>query len=59
MADTEIRCVFDIEPDQVGEAFLDAEAMAAYKAGRVVPHANVFEWLDSWGSPGDLPCTKP
>jgi predicted transcriptional regulator len=59
MADTEPRSVFDIEPDEAEEARLDAEAMAAYRAGRVVPHAKVVEWLKSWGTPNELPCPKP
>ncbi len=57
MPDTEIKSVFDIEPDE--GAHLDAEAMAAYKAGRVVPHARVAEWLASWGTADELPCPKP
>jgi predicted transcriptional regulator len=59
MADTKIKSVFDIQPDEAEEARLDAEAMAAYKAGRIVPHAKVVEWLNSWGSPDELPCPKP
>ena len=47
------------EPDQAEDARLDAEAIAAYRAGRVVPHAKVAEWLDSWGKPDELPCPKP
>ena len=47
------------EPDQADDARLDAEAIAAYRAGRVVPHAKVAEWLDSWGKPDELPCPKP
>jgi predicted transcriptional regulator len=59
MADTEPKSVFDIEPDEAEEARLDAEAMAAYRAGRFVPHAEVVEWLDSWGTPDVLPRPKP
>lgn len=46
-------------PDKTVDARLDAEAMAAYRAGRVVPHAKVAEWLDSWGKEDELPCPKP
>jgi predicted transcriptional regulator len=59
MADTEIKSVFDIEPDESEETRLDAEAMAAFREGRVVAHAKVAEWLDSWGTPDELPCPKP
>jgi len=40
------------------EARLDAEAMAAYRAGRVVPHAKVVDWLESWGTGNPLPRPK-
>jgi predicted transcriptional regulator len=59
MADDETKSVFDIEPDEAEEARLDAEAMAAYRAGRVVPHAKVVEWLDSWGTDNVLPRPRP
>lgn len=45
MADTETTSIFDIPPDEALEARLDAEAWAAYKAGRFVPHERVDEWL--------------
>ncbi len=45
MADTEVNSIFDLETDEVLEARLDAEAEAAYAAGRVVPHERVREWL--------------
>lgn len=45
MADTETKSVFDIDPDEATEVRLDAEAEAAYKAGRVVSHERVSEWL--------------
>ena len=38
---------------------LDAEAMAAYRAGQFVRHAEVARWLDSWGTPHPLPCPEP
>jgi len=57
MAKPETRSIF--EPDKAEDARLDAEAMAAYRAGRYVPHAKVAEWLDSWGTDNELPCPKP
>ena len=45
MAGTETKSIFDIEPDEVLEARLDAEAEADYQAGRVVPHEKVRSWL--------------
>lgn len=57
MAETETKSIF--EPDEAEDARLDAEAMAAYWAGRFVPHAKVARWLDSWGTPDELPCPKP
>ena len=59
VADTDIKSVFDAEPDPAEEARLDAEAMADYKAGRVVPHATVVEWLKSWGTGKVLPRPTP
>lgn len=57
MAETEPKSIF--EPDETEEARLDAEALAAYRAGKFVPHAKVAEWLESWGKPDELPCPKP
>ena len=45
MADTKIKPAFGIAPYEAPEARLDAEAEAAYKAGRVVSHERVMEWL--------------
>jgi predicted transcriptional regulator len=45
MPDTEIDSIFDMEPDAAHEARLDAEARADARAGRVVPHERVREWL--------------
>lgn len=45
MAESEIKSIFDMEPDAAHEARLDAEAEADYVAGRVVPHERVREWL--------------
>jgi predicted transcriptional regulator len=53
------KSIFDIEPDAVLETRLDAEAEAAYAAGRIVPHADVVAWLESWGKPSERPCPKP
>jgi predicted transcriptional regulator len=57
MAEPETQSIF--EPDEVEDARIDAEAMKAYREGRVVPHAQVAEWLDTWGTPDVLPCPKP
>ncbi len=45
MPENEVESIFDIEPDEALEALLDAEAMAAYRAGQVVPHEKVAAWL--------------
>jgi hypothetical protein len=45
MADTEGRSIVESEPDAEHEARLDAEAEGAFKAGRVVSHERVMEWL--------------
>jgi predicted transcriptional regulator len=45
--------------DAEREALLDAEAEAAYAAGRVVPHDKVVEWLESLGTPDELPPPTP
>jgi predicted transcriptional regulator len=55
MADAEPKSAFDAELDEADEALLDAEAMADYRAGRVVAHAKVVEWLNSWGTEDVLP----
>ncbi len=49
MAGPKVESAVDIPPDEAEEARLDAAAEAAYKAGRVVPHAKVVEWLKSRG----------
>ncbi len=41
------------------EALLDAEAEAAYAAGRIVPHDKVVEWLESWGTTDELAPPTP
>jgi len=45
MGDTEIKSIFDMEPDEAHEARLDAEAEADYAAGRVISHERMMEWL--------------
>lgn len=45
MAEPELKSIFDLEPDEAHEARLDAEAEAAYAAGKVVSHERVDEWL--------------
>jgi len=45
MAYLRSKSVFDIPPDELAEARLDAEAEADFAAGRVVPHERVREWL--------------
>jgi hypothetical protein len=44
MAKTD-KSIFDMKPDAAHEAALDAEAEADIRAGRVVPHEVVREWL--------------
>jgi predicted transcriptional regulator len=58
-AEPDPKSIFDMEPDEAHEARLDAEAMADYAAGRIVPHAEVVKWLESWGKPNELPCPEP
>jgi predicted transcriptional regulator len=57
MTETDTKSNF--EPDEAEDTRLDAEAMAAYRAGRIVPHAEVAKWLASWGTPEELGCPKP
>jgi predicted transcriptional regulator len=59
MADTELKSIFDKEPDEAEEARLDAEADAAIDAGQFVTHDKVVKWLKSWGTPDELPCPTP
>ncbi len=55
----EPKTIFDVESDAELDALLDAEAEAAYAAGRVVAHDKVVEWLESWGTPDELPPPTP
>ena len=45
MAETKVESIFEMEPDAVHEARLDAEADADYAAGRFVPHDRIRDWL--------------
>lgn len=49
--------LFD-EIDEDAEAAADAEALADIEAGRVVSHAEVAEWLDTWGTPDGTPAPR-
>ncbi|KRA56699.1 antitoxin [Caulobacter sp. Root655] len=44
--------IFD-EIDAASEAAADAESLADMAAGRVVSHAEVSAWLDTWGTPDE------
>jgi len=46
--------IFD-EIDDKAEAEADAEGLADIEAGRVVPHAEISAWLDTWGTPDEKP----
>lgn len=59
MPDTEANSVFDTQPDEAAEAAADAAADAEIEAGQFVPNAKVVEWLNSWGTPNELPCPEP
>ena len=50
--------IFDTEDLDAEERAL-REAEADLAAGRVVPHAEVVRWLESWGTAGELPCPRP
>jgi hypothetical protein len=58
MADTEARSILESDPDVAEEARLDAAAWAAFRAGCVVPHDKVAEWLKTWGTSDVLPRPK-
>lgn len=59
MPGTEAKSVFELEPDKAAEAAADAAADAEIEAGQFVPHAKVVEWLNSWGTPDELPFPEP
>lgn len=46
--------IFD-EVDAAAEEAADAEGLADIAAGRVVPHAEVSAWLETWGTPDEKP----
>ncbi|WP_419254774.1 antitoxin [Caulobacter sp. ErkDOM-YI] len=46
--------IFD-EMDIASEDAADAEGLADIAAGRVVPHAEVSAWLETWGTPDEKP----
>ena len=46
--------IFDEIDATAGEA-ADAEGLADIAAGRVVPHAEVSAWLDTWGTQDEKP----
>jgi predicted transcriptional regulator len=43
--------------DEIAEAdaAADAEGLADIAAGRIVPHAEVAAWLETWGTPDEQP----
>jgi hypothetical protein len=45
MANADAKSIFDLKPDVAHEARLDAEAEAAYAAGKIVSHERADEWL--------------
>jgi predicted transcriptional regulator len=59
MAESKPESIFDTPLDEAAEAAADAAAEADFAAGRVVPHAEVVKWLESWGTPNELPCPTP
>ncbi len=46
--------IFD-QVDDESEAAADAEGLADLAAGRVVPHAEVAAWLETWGTSDEKP----
>lgn len=46
--------IFD-EMDIASEEAADAEGLADIAAGRVVSHAEVSAWLETWGTPDEKP----
>jgi predicted transcriptional regulator len=49
--------LFD-EPDLAADELALREGEADADAGRVVPHAEVAEWLATWGTPDEKPIPK-
>ncbi len=46
--------LFD-DVDHAAETEADAEGLADIEGGRVIPHAEVAAWLDTWGTPDEAP----
>jgi predicted transcriptional regulator len=57
MAKAKSKTIFDINTDTEARAIEEAEADVA--ADRLVPHEKVVKWLQSWGTPDELPCPIP
>ena len=55
MAETEVKSIFDVPPDDALEARLDAEAEADYKTGRVISHERMRAWLSKLANGERLP----
>jgi len=51
---TREKSLFDTN-DPVAEAAADARAEADVAAGRLISHAAVKRWIESWGSAKPLP----
>ena len=49
--------IFD-EIDDAAERLADERAEADVRAGRVVPHETVVEWLKTWGEPNGQPSPR-
>ncbi len=47
----------DIDEEAEGRAI--AKARAEIAAGKFIPHEDVMEWLQSWGTPNERPAPKP
>jgi len=49
------KTIFEIDEDTEARAIAEADVAA----GRLVPHEKVVKWLESWGTPDELPCPIP
>ena len=56
-ADTDIESdpIFDTPTDEASELTEDVAERAEIAAGQYVRHEEVVKWLESWGSPNELP----
>jgi predicted transcriptional regulator len=52
------RSIFD-EIDTDADIAADAEGLADLDAGRVISHEAMKAWLQSWGTPEELPPPSP